>query len=121
MGFSHSTYHFYGVHVPREQYHTDHPWRETEFIDATIKHTPELAGSDVGHITAGDYDRDELFLCVVPDDTSCEVALGSFAVTSHHLYGKDLPAWDRQLLLLIEALGYKDVGALGWHVVPDIS
>ena len=118
MGFSHSTYHFYGVHVPREQYHTDHQSRETDFIDATIRHTPELAGSDAGHITAGDYDRDELFLCVVPDGTDCEVSLGDWAVANRHT---DTAAFERQLSLLINALGYEGLGEPGWCVVPDIS
>lgn len=120
MGFSHSTYHFYGVHVPREHYHTDHQQRECEFIDATIKHTPELAGSDVGHITAGDYDRDELFLCVVPEGDYVEVDLGGFRVCPV-IPTEEVTGWYVQLNLLIEALGYKDVGQIGWYVVPDIS
>lgn len=118
MGFSHSTYHFYGVHVPREQYRTDHQQRECEFIDATIKHTPELAGSDVGHITAGDYDLDELFLAVVPEGQSCLIKVGSFRI---HPATCSADTWDVQLGLLIHALGYKDVGEPGWCVVPDIS
>ena len=118
MGFSHSTYHFYGVHVPEEKYQTEHQFREIDWLDAVIRHTPGLDGIRLGHITAGDYDADELFLCAVPENADVEVALGTWAVATPESHR---PEWDDQLKLLAEAAGYGDIGAPGWIVVRDCS
>ncbi|AMD42747.1 hypothetical protein SEA_XKCD426_6 [Streptomyces phage Xkcd426] len=118
MGFSHSTYHFFGVHVPPKAYQTDHIQRESEWLDGVIRHTPGLNGTGLGHLTAGDYDRDMLFLCVVPDGVSCEVELGQFGRATREAFS---PEWNQLLRQLAEAAGYSDLDAPAWLVVPDVS
>lgn len=115
MGYSYGTYHFFGVHVPQDRYQTDHQSRETDFLDGMIKHTPGLSGTGVGHITGGEYDRYELFLCVVPQGQSCEVKRGSFATVTREAWS---PEWIRLLKQLAEAAGYEGLAEPGWIVLP---
>ena len=120
MGFSHSTYFFYGVHVPRERYVTDSQHRETELLGAAIKSLNDPTKA-LGYITAGDYDQDELFLVTVPDGRDCEVDLGTFTVTHPHTDAGLIPEWDRLLANLIGVVGYEGLAEPGWIVVPDLS
>lgn len=124
MGFSHGTYVVYGVHIPREQYqaHGD-PGSEAEYLDKVIA-TPNLTGRGLGHLLAGGYDRDELFICADdPNDRSnAEIPLGEF----RRLDPKPTSSRNDQfvaLAALIVAAGY-DLLKLdnpGWIVVPDVS
>jgi hypothetical protein len=118
MGSTQSTYCFFGLHVPEDQYQTDHQQRETEYIDAMIRHTPKLQGRGLGHVTAGDYDRDMLFLAVTDKDWRIEVPLGEFHVFDRRSYR---PEWAHALAELVNALGYNPPGPPGWVVVPDCS
>ncbi len=117
MGISHSTYHFYGVHVPKSSFHTDSLYRETNFIDGLIKHTPKLSGKGLSYVEAGDYDRNELFLCVTSGGDS-NVALGSWTVSTPGRIGINRESVLRDL---IEAAGYQGLGPMGWITVPDCS
>jgi hypothetical protein len=114
MGYYHSTYFAYGLRIPIDA----HPWTETDRIDAELA-TLKAECPDVGHLTAGDYDRDMLFLVTESD----EIALGK--------YGRAMSAtpekcadWDRQLRNAVDQLGYghlRDLEEPGWICIPDLS
>lgn len=116
MGFSHSTYAFVGVHVPRGQYEGD-PGQEAERLDELINDIPALRKQGVGHVTAGDYDRDELFLCWVPDGQSCEVKLGAWKAFGQQVPMNAFLAFER----LARAAGYTGLAEPAFLVVPDCS
>lgn len=120
MGIFHTTYFFYGVHVPREKYVTDRQYRETEFLDGVIRTIPDRRNI-LGHVTAGDYDSDELFLCASPKDDDIETELGTFKVVQSHTRAMEVTEWDRLLAQLIEKAGYEGLDEPGWIVVPDAS
>ncbi|WP_031514806.1 hypothetical protein [Streptomyces sp. NRRL F-5123] len=113
MGFSRSTYFAYGLRINTDQY----AWVESEHAEAEL---PKIKADcpDVGHLSAGDYDRDMFFLV-----TKCnEVDLGEYEhVTPQSATAEQLADWDRQLVAAAMALGYKDTSAPGWLVVPDCS
>ncbi|ATN93746.1 hypothetical protein SEA_ABT2GRADUATEX2_6 [Streptomyces phage Abt2graduatex2] len=117
MGFDHSTYHGFGVHVPRDRYQTGHIQSECEWLDAVIKHTKGLPPGLLGHLSAGDYDRDELFLIASTRNETLEVALGTFAVLAE----VDVTGRADALKLLAEAAGYGELAEPGWLVIPDVS
>ncbi|WP_424862121.1 hypothetical protein [Streptomyces sp. MMS24-I29] len=114
MGFHHSTYFAYGLRIPTAA----HPWAETDRIDTALA-TVKFLCPDVGHLTAGAYDRDMLFLVTECD----EVGLGTYgrATTATAEQRAD---WDRQLAQAVDHLGYghiRDLDAPGWICVPDVS
>lgn len=117
MGFSHSTYHGFGVHVPAAQYQTGHIQSECEWLDAVIRHTRGLDNRLLGHLSAGDYDRDQLFLIASETDETLEVELGSFMVLSE----VDVEGRAEAIKALAEAAGYRDLAEPGWLIVPDVS
>lgn len=117
MGFSHSTYHAFGTHVPREQYQTGHIQSEGEWLDAVINHTPGLAESGVGYLSAGDYDRDQLFLTASKPDETLVLKLGSFRVLSE----VDVTGRAEVIKALAAAAGYTGLSEPGWLVIPDCS
>lgn len=117
MGMEHSTYHAFGVHVPAEQYQTGHIQSECEWLDAVIKHTEGLDNRLLGHLSAGDYDRDQLFLVASETDESLEVSLGSFMVLSE----VDVTGRAEAIKALAAAAGYTGLSEPGWIVVPDCS
>jgi hypothetical protein len=101
---------------------TRHAWAEAERLDTSgalrTGGTP-----DVGHLTAGDYDRDALFLIASDKDDELEVKLGSFIHVHPHTKAHQLPVWDGQLKAAWAAAGYA-LDAFpepGWIVVPDCS
>lgn len=114
MGMYHSTYFAYGIHVPVE----GSAWEESERADDVLPKI-KAACPDVGHLSAGDYDRDRFFLVTKCD----EVDLGNFAhVTPQTATAEQLADWNRQLAEAAERLGYgENTGAPGWIVVPDLS
>ncbi|MFJ2909378.1 hypothetical protein ACIO8F_08070 [Streptomyces sp. NPDC087228] len=114
MGMYHSTYFAYGLHIPTDA----HPWEETDRIDTELAAVKNRC-PDVGHLTAGGYDRDMLFLVTECD----EISLGKYgrATTATAEQRAD---WDRQLANAVEHLGYghiRDLEAPGWLSVPDVS
>lgn len=117
MGFSRSTYFGYGVHVQLVE--GRHAWAEAEHCEEQIpQHKAQIP--DVGHLTAGDYDNDQLFLM-----TECaEVEYGEWQhVTPQSHTAEQLAAWDRQLSDAVDLLGYgnRAVSAPGWLCIPDLS
>lgn len=114
MGMYHSTYFAYGLHIP-----TDEPaWRETDRIDEELKQHKERC-PDVGHLSAGDYDRDMVFLVTV----SQEIELGEYGHVNHAT-AEDRANWDAQLANAVHALGYSELpnlAAPGWLCIPDLS
>lgn len=124
MGFSHATYFGYGVHVPVELYKGEsaHAWHESERIDeGGLLRGPGV--ERVGHLTAGSYDNDELFLVASDVDDEHEVGLGSHIVLHPHTKAHSLPVWDEQLRVAWERCGYppEQFPEPGWLVVPDMS
>lgn len=117
MGMSHSTYHGFGVHVPADQYRTGHIQSEEEWLDAVIKHAEGLDNRLLGHLSAGDYDRDQLFLIASEPDERLEVELGSFMVLAE----VDVEGRAEAIKALAEAAGYTGLAEPGWLVVPDCS
>lgn len=120
MGFDNSTYHFYGLHVPSELWTEYTASQEGEKTDAVIRalreHMPNVAW-----LSAGDYDRDHLFLVIDQPGVSSEVRLGTFRlVTGDQLTNCN---WDKQLRYLADAMGYgsANVGQPGWIICPDVS
>jgi hypothetical protein len=113
MGYYHSTYFAYGVHVPN----VDSAWQEADRADDAL---PKIKATcpDVGHLCAGNYDRDRFFLVTKSE----EVSLGKYAhVTPQTATPEQIADWDRQLAAAVKALGYTDTSAPGWIVVPDLS
>lgn len=120
MGMYQSTYHAFGVHVPRYLYEPGGPWTETERLDELIAELG-LGDTGLGHLTAGNYDRDELFLVVVRDGEDCEVKLGSFAIRRPKPFTHNQDPRPGLIARLAEAAGYGDLGEPGWLVIPDVS
>lgn len=114
MGYYQSTYFAYGLRIPVE----GPAWKETDRLD---KELPKLKDRcpDVGHLAAGDYDRDMVFL--VTD--SQEIELGSYG-WANTATAEQRANWDTQLAHAVLALGYSelpDLAAPGWLCVPDLS
>ncbi|MEU2120023.1 hypothetical protein ABZ567_31300 [Streptomyces sp. NPDC016459] len=114
MGMYHSTYFAYGLRIPLDV----HPWTETDRIDAELGAVKSQC-PDVGHLSAGDYDRDMLFLVTQSD----EIALGEYGRAA--LATPEQRAdWDRQLRTAVDHLGYghpQDLEEPGWLCIPDLS
>ncbi|MFE2930654.1 hypothetical protein [Streptomyces sp. NPDC059278] len=114
MGYYQSAYFAYGLRLP-----TDGPsWEETDRIDAELAQVKERC-PDVGHLSAGDYDHDMVFLVTKCD----EVSLGTYGRGSE-VSPEERAAWDAQLANAVHALGYADrpeLEAPGWLCVPDLS
>ncbi|MGW4883390.1 hypothetical protein [Streptomyces murinus] len=110
----HSTYFAYGLRIPIE----GPAWEETDRLDKELPHHKESC-PDVGHLSAGNYDCDMLFLV-----TSCdEIKLGDYGRQAAASADKQAD-WDRQLTNAVEQLGYghlRDLVAPGWLCVPDLS
>lgn len=117
MGFSHSTYYGFGVHVPQDQYRTGHIQPECEWLDAVINHTEGLDGQLLGHLSAGEYDQDELFLIASGPGEYVEVTLGTFMVLAE----VDVTGRAGAVKALAEAAGYSGLAEPGWLVIPDCS
>lgn len=113
MGYYHSAYFAYGIHIPTDNQAAT--WAETERLDTEL---PKLRDRcpDVGHLSAGDYDRDQLFLTTKCD----EIPLGQYGRASTAT-AEQRANWDLQLANAVHALGYRDLTAPGWLCIPDLS
>lgn len=114
MGMYHSTYFAYGLHIPTQEA----AWAEGDRIDTEIRNHRDRC-PDVGHLAAGDYDRDLLFLVT----SSTEIRLGTYGQATEAT-AEQRANWDLQLANAIQALGYGDLPDLpapGWICVPDLS
>ena len=111
MGFYHSAYFAYGVHVPD----IDINDLEEKLYDHTQQH-----GGDVGYLDAGSYDRNMTFLV-----THCFTAtLGQHKTVTPGDFGTDtVQSWNDQLRAAATALGFDDtkVSTPGWMLIPDVS
>ncbi|MER7726411.1 hypothetical protein [Streptomyces sp. NPDC096323] len=118
MGFDHSTYFAYGVHVESPDEYAQP--RADRINKALTEHPDRHQFPNVGTLTAGDYDADMLFLV-----TECkETALGTFAhVTPQTRTVEQAAEWTRQLTAAAAALGIPsaDHSEAGWLSIPDVS
>ncbi|MFI2426550.1 hypothetical protein ACH5A7_21045 [Streptomyces sp. NPDC018955] len=114
MGMYHSTYFAYGLHIP-----VDGPaWAETDRIDSELAKLKDRC-PDVGHLSAGHYDDDMVFLVTKTD----EVRLGSYG-RANLATDEERAAWNLQLAHAVVALGYDELPDLaepGWLCIPDLS
>lgn len=119
MGMHHSAYHFYGMHVPRDQWQEDHAYGEGERLGGIVR---ELGLGDkavgVGWLAAGDYDRDMLFMCIDIKNLSIAVKLGEFRLSPTMPV---LESWTGMLKTLAVHAGYTGLAAPAWITVPDCS
>lgn len=121
MSTDHSTYFFYGVHVPKDRWTTAWASSEGGRLDKIIASLPVPSSVSLGHAGAGRYDRDMLFLVADRSDaeTGITVELGQFRVVQTHTSARDRVDWDEWLRKLAEAAGYGELDEPGWIVVPD--
>lgn len=119
-----TAYHFYGVHIPDDLIVGGAAvWEEAERLDEVIK--DQGLGSrhgsvSVGHLSAGAYDRNELFLCMSLKGLSGEVRIGE---QRRAVQLPDTRNWDLALRLVAESAGYDWAKLLPpcWMVVVDES
>lgn len=119
MGMQYSAYHFYGVHVPNQQWQVDHAWGEGERVSKVIRDL-DLGdkSAKVGWLAAGGYDRDMLFLLIDIEGLDAEVKPGEFRLSPN----RDTPLnWDLALRMVADAAGYTGLSSPGWITVPDVS
>lgn len=122
MGYSHGTYAGFGVHIPREQYQAGgNQTREVDWLNGVVNAVPELKGKGLYVLSAGDYDRDELFVMVrePADETAYEVPLGTF----RRMNPVTPLAWTLLIFRLLKEAGYPQdvVWSPSWLVIPDCS
>lgn len=120
MGYSTSAYVAYGVRVPVNPYEYDENGRNPgEQVDQALSvPTVKEACPDVGHMSAGDVDQEAFFLCTAFHEAGYE------ATFMAELSCGEEVGWDRQILHLIEIMGWSglaDAFAPGWFVVADTS
>ncbi|MDK0520366.1 hypothetical protein [Streptomyces sp. ML-6] len=114
MGYITSTYLAYGLRIPTDA----HPWHESGRIDAGLTTIRDLC-PDVGHLTAGQYDQDMVFLVT----QYTEIELGTYGRTTTAT-AEQVADWNRQLANAVDHLGYghiRDLDAPGWIAIPDVS
>lgn len=121
MGYFYSAYHFYGVHVPEDQWAEAGPASEEgERIDGVIRDLGfRTSGTKVGHLSAGKYDQDMFFLLIDIDGLDVEVELGEYRVS---LTPAAIPReWDQALSAVAKAAGYTGLARPGWITVPSMD
>lgn len=120
MGFSTSAYVAYGVHVPVNPYHRDSNGRSAgEQVDQALQvPTVKAACPDVGHLEAGDYDRDSFFVTTAFHEAGYE------ATWLTELSCGEESGWDQQIMRLLEVMGWSglvDEYRPGWFIIADTS
>lgn len=104
MGFWHTAYAAYGIALPKS-------------IDLdTVEQYVDQLDNEVGHLNAGPYDRDSLYLV-----TAC--ASAELGQTECIPVEATSPGWDEQLRAAAVGLGVPadQVPTPGWFVVADMS
>ncbi|MFG3173692.1 hypothetical protein ACGFZC_01310 [[Kitasatospora] papulosa] len=111
MGMYHSTYFAYGFQIP------DVDPNDSEDLDTQLRAYNAQHVTNVGYLTAGDYDRDMTFLT-----THCtEISLGKFETVTPQTFNDDqYEQWNRDLKAVAASLGVVPREP-GWIVVPDLS
>ncbi|MFG2225356.1 hypothetical protein [Streptomyces sp. NPDC048644] len=114
MGYYHSSYFAYGLRIPTDA----HLWDETDRIDRVLATIKDRC-PNVGHLTAGAYDDDMLFLVA-----ECNaVSLGEYGRAASAT-AEQRASWDHQLAHAVHHLGYGSISGLeapGWLCVPDLA
>jgi hypothetical protein len=113
MGYYQSAYFAYGLRIP-----VDGPaWQESDRLDAELQKLKDRC-PEVGYLTAGDYDRDMVFLVTKSD----EISLGKYGRGSETT-PEQRASWDAQLAHAVHALGLADADLEppGWLCIPDLS
>ena len=118
MGFSYSAYHFYGVHVPQDQWTESYAAAEGDRISGVIRDLGfSTRGTKVGHLSAGKYDEDMFFLLIDIQWLDAEVELGEYRVS---MPPASIPReWDKALAQVASAAGYSGLAKPGWITVPS--
>jgi hypothetical protein len=112
MSIDRTTYAFIGVHVPASQYGDRYVGDETDRLDDVIR---DFGVAGLGHLTAGPYDEDELFLVV---GEAYEVEPGEFLkLDSRPISPEAVVAVNE----LAARAGYGDIGPVGWIVVSHVG
>lgn len=120
MGYSYRAYHFYGVHVPSDQWTEDYAAGEGDRIDGVISGLGfSTRGTKVGHLSAGKYDQDMFFLLIDIYGLDTEVDLGEYRVS---MPPAAVPReWDQALTAVAKAAGYTGLARPGWITVPSVD
>lgn len=118
MGYSQEAYVAYGVYIPLDPYAQDEAGLlTTEQVDQALSvPTVKIECPEVGHLSAGDLDRDKFFLV-----TQCDSAeLGQYIRLIPNVDTED---WNHQLAHLIDTMGWSglDLEPPSWFVVSDFS
>lgn len=114
MGIQYGACHFYGVHVPSEQW-AEGVDDEGDRIDSVVRSLGLGDGSvSVGQVTAGRYDQHMLFLCIRVDGVDTDIELGEYRISRT---GALDPAWDEALRMVAGGMGYEGLAKPGWITV----
>lgn len=116
MGYYQSAYAFYGIHIPSDQWTEGYAGAEGEKIDSILRALGNKV-KYVGHLSAGQYDNDRLFLVASHKDESLEVELGEYRRFTADVHEH----WALELVCVAQAMGYTDLEEPSWIVVPDLS
>jgi hypothetical protein len=104
MGYYTSAFLAYGIQIPD---------KDEDELDRGIP-----GGTEVGHLRAGRYDREDTYLV-----TKCtEADLGnSVVVDPHRATAEQYEAWDRDLRAAAGALGVDEIPEPAWLLIAHIS
>lgn len=120
MGISYDAYVAYGVRVGINPYSYNESGHDPGVqVDGALSvPTVKEACPDVGHLEAGAYDQNHIFLV-----TACESAgLGGYTRIGEGFEARNAD-WDRQITHLIEIMGWGNLvdEKPGWFVVSDAT
>lgn len=119
-----SAYAFFGIHVPRDQWEQPSGTvrAESDRLDLILSaaRAKDDRLKDVGHLSAGGYDQDMLFLCASGKDQGIEASLGTYRRFSFPDV-ETARIWIEGLQVLALEAGYSGLEAPAWIAVPDLS
>lgn len=112
MGYYKSTYFAFGAKIAEDAFSVD---RE-QFESGGLWY-PTLVSLDICHLSAGDYDRDKLFLT-----TYCKsVELGEYMRVDPFSLGHQEGMWKHNLQLASEEIGMPLLEEPAWFCIPDLA